>query len=160
MEVDKESRMKIAVFSGRFDPPHIGHVISIQKLADMHDIVIVPILNYQERFISPESAQGVFVSVFEHLHTSSLVKFVINCTHFARITLLGFDILLKECGIDQSVNNVIYYAGNNEVLENMMRIGVRCEYLNRSIDEIYTGTKIKTELTKVLNNEERNPQSF
>lgn len=151
--------MKVAVFSGRFDPPHIGHVMSIQKLADTHDIVIVPVLDYCNRLITAESAYDVFNSVFEHLHTIGKVIFIVNTTHFAKITYEKYRMLLRDCGIDDAINDVVYYAGNNEVLENMRRVGVRCEYLNRSIDEIYTGTKIKSELIKTLNSDSEEQNS-
>jgi hypothetical protein len=148
--------MKVAVFSGRFDPPHIGHIMSIHKLSTSNDIVIIPILDYCDRFISSESACEVFNSVFEHYQSHSLIIFLINFIHFAKITAKEYDDLLKQCGIDQGINDVTYYAGNKEVLDNFNAMGINCVYLDRSMDEVYTGTKIR----EAVNGKQDNPKNI
>lgn len=152
--------MKVAVFSGRFDPPHIGHVMSIHKLSTSHDIVIIPILDYADRFISAESAFEVFNSVFEHYQSHSLIIFLINNIHFSKITEVEYNDLLKQCGIDQSINDVIYYAGNKEVLDNFIGMGIKATYLKRSMDEFYAGVEIRSELTKEKSESEQRTGSI
>ena len=45
--------MRVAIFSGRFDPPHIGHVLTKIKIAKEYEFLIVPILDYPDRFLRP-----------------------------------------------------------------------------------------------------------
>lgn len=131
--------MKIAVFSGRFDPPHLGHAITILKLCESHDIVLIPVLDYDNRWIEA----GEAVRILKKVTLDSKIRYNVNLVHFGKISAHDYNQLLKREGVDQSLNNVIYYSGNVEVLSHMKEIGVKCEYIERSFDEMYSSTIIK-----------------
>lgn len=134
--------MKIAVFSGRFDPPHLGHLITMVKLSNDHDIVIVPVLSYDDRLVDAATAIETMKRVTKALNNNK-VRFSINIVHFAKISAGDYGRLLRREGVDQSINEVIYYSGNHEVLNHMNDIGVKNKFIERSFDEYYSSTIIK-----------------
>lgn len=42
--------MKIILFSGRFDRPHLGHLVTIARLGQKFDKVIICILDYKNQY--------------------------------------------------------------------------------------------------------------
>ena len=54
---------EVAVFSGKFSPPHTGHILSILKIAKEYDCIIVPILDYPHRFVEAEIVKNIFDTI-------------------------------------------------------------------------------------------------
>jgi len=145
-----ENRMKVGVFSGRFDPPNAGHFMTIASLMQTYDRLIVPILDYKERF---GCSAAMAKKIFEHHFTQVLspvcrnkVEFVVNDVHFGMITVHQFIALLEDCGT--SVMDVTYLAGNEDVLAHMKAIGIPSEYVPRVAIEglnpyVFESTKIR-----------------
>src|SRR4030042_326658 len=135
--------MNIAVFSGRFDVCHLGHIVTIVRLSETHDVVIVPVLSYPDRFISARDSIDIMMRVTNSICTRSIIKYVINSIHFSTISSAEYASLLRTEGIDISINCVTYYSGNKEVLGHMDKIGIRSLYVDRSYDKFFSSTIIK-----------------
>jgi len=115
----KSDKDKIVLFSGRFDPPHIGHLCTIIKLAQKYGVVKVPILDHPERRFPVIYCKKMIEDVLNK--TKLDVKFSVNNIHFGRIT--------KE-EIDKYKPFDLYISGNLAVLRHVETIGIPCEYVD------------------------------
>jgi nicotinamide mononucleotide adenylyltransferase len=146
----KSEPNKTAIFSGRFDPPHLGHLHTILNIAKVYGRVLVVILDYPDREVcSADEARDIFNEIFDAMFpdtTRSTIQVVINDIHFAAISFAEYDTLLRNNGI--CLNHSIYLSGNTEVLENMKKVGIRCRYFARTDEYLYTGTEIRKQITE------------
>ncbi|MFA5166857.1 MAG: adenylyltransferase/cytidyltransferase family protein [Candidatus Paceibacterota bacterium] len=130
--------MKTAIFSGRFDPVHLGHVLTILKLLDRFDRVVVVILDYPEREgCTAQEAFDIFQSVFIHISSPRMITLIINKDHFATISREQYLDLIKTVGAKN--DGVVYVSGNRKVLDNFQHMDLPWEYIPRSRE--YSGTE-------------------
>jgi hypothetical protein len=139
---------KTGIFSGRFDPPHIGHLFTILKLASIYGKIVVVILDYPEReTCSAERARQLFDKLFHIIFPEisfSKIDIIVNSIHFGKITFSEYDLLLRNIGA--CYNHTVYLSGNDEVLKHMNNEQIPYERVERSEEEIYTGTIIRKEM--------------
>ena len=110
--------LKFVLFSGRFDPPHLGHFRTIQLLARDYNVKVV-VLDYPEqRFPISYRLRVLRETVGEALGNVSVVS---NKTHFGKLTRPEWD----AYGCD------LYAAGNFEVLSHIEFMGIECIYVDR-----------------------------
>jgi len=133
--------MKTAIFSGRFDPVNLGHVITTHRLLEVYDKVIVVILDYPERTgCSAKDAYAMFHTVFGFGYIDSVIEFCINATHFGKIREFDLKRLLYYCKCD--MDNTDYVGGNKEVNKHIESLGViPVQYIPRT--PIYNSTEIR-----------------
>jgi len=118
MEVLKE---KVVVFSGRFDPPHPGHIATIIRLKNTFKEVKVVMLNYPERRFPVTYCLKVLA---ECLQLDPSVRFFYNETHFGKLTLEEWEDF-----------NADYYAGGNlSVLNHIEKMDIKTWYTERAFD--------------------------
>lgn len=145
-----QDKNKTAIFSGRFCPPHVGHILSILELARLYGKVAVIILDYPGReACSADEARDIFNKLFDLVFppiARQVIQVEVNDIHFAHISFAEYDALLRNIGC--CLNHTIYVSGNPEVLENMKKQMIKARYFARSDDYIYTGTKIRQEMRK------------
>jgi len=152
--------MKTAIFSGRFSPPNLGHVLTIQNILTKYNKVIVPILDYPDREgCSPYIAEALFKKVFSYLDYSWVfdgeksVKFIQNKEHFGKIAKDKLKTLLTNNGID-SFDKAIYTGGNPKVNKHIEKLGcIEVEYIPRTI--IYNSTTIRKKMAQGVSLEEQ-----
>jgi cytidyltransferase-like protein len=113
------------LFSGRFDPPHPGHIASILRLADKYDEVVVMMLDYPDRNFPIEYCGKVFSECIER----EKVKISVNKTHFGKISLEEWE--LFQCDL--------YAGGNLSVLRHVEKLGIKVHYLERAFE--YSASK-------------------
>jgi len=129
---------KVAIFSGRFSPIHIGHVLTILKLLDKYSSVVVVILDYEDRTLTADEVKSIVERIFEH-NSKGRVIAIVNNIHFAKITKKEYLSLLSD--FDINVNDAIYVSGNEEVLKNFDKLGIEHEHMPRSCG--FSGTEIR-----------------
>lgn len=117
-----------AVFIGKFQPPHIGHMITARKLADRYAHVIVAVTDGKPNIMSPESVLNLFEEVlgnesFSYEHIKGAVD-----EGTAKFSF-DFDIIC---------------SGNPLVLDLLKKQGHKVEFIERSSDDYFTGTSIRT----------------
>jgi hypothetical protein len=74
----------------------------------------------------------------------SKVEVVINHIHFGTITQREYTELLIRLKV--SYDHAIYLSGNPDVIANFQRRMIPCRFVERSNDDIYTGTEIRKQL--------------
>jgi len=105
----------IALFSGRLDRPHPGHIITIQRLGQIYEKVIVCILDYPGQKYPISYRKGVIQEALQHSKGEYLV--LSNKTHFGKITNS------ELCEINDIEEWNVYVNANEEVLEHIDKLG-------------------------------------
>ena len=138
---------KIALFSGRFDPVHLGHILTIGKLLQKYKKVIVCILDYPGREFCDI---GLVKEIFKNFvklwaYDTRRVRVASNTTHFAYIELSEIKDICGQAWCD--IDNVVYVGGNELVNKHIKELGFPVEYYERSY--FYNASSIRgTKLVK------------
>lgn len=144
-DISGKQEYKTAVFSGRFDPPHIGHILTIMDIMRQYSKVVVVVLDRSSREVcNAMEAAEIFNLIFDHILpriARTKVDVIVNHIHFAEITYSEYDLFLRNIGACS--NHTVYLSGNQDVLRNMNKQQIRNRYITRSMDRIYEGTKIR-----------------
>lgn len=151
--MENSTIIKIGVFSGRFDPPNLGHFMTISKLIQSTNFMLIPILDYKERIACTAiEAKKIFeycFNLFLPSFSCNKIKFIICNKHFGEIKRIEFINLMETCGI--GYKDIIYYSGNTDVLSHMKSLFVKTEFVPRvdipDIDQfIFESTKIREKM--------------
>jgi nicotinamide mononucleotide adenylyltransferase len=157
---------KIAIFSGRFDPPTTGHLIAISDLAAEYMRVYVVVLDYPEREgCVARIARAIIKHHFDRVLcdiSRDKVVVIINTVHFGKMTRSIFNAMLKG---NEICGPVEYVSGNQAVLKTMRKI-CDCRYLTRR--KIKSGKSIESKVdmesiysaTRVRNRMQRNKKNI
>ena len=142
---------KIALFSGKFDPVHLGHILTGGKLLQKYKKVIVCILDYPGREFCDIGLVKEIFKTFVKLwaHDSRRIEIVSNKTHFAYIELSEIKEICDRLWCSVNINDVVYVGGNIEVNKHIKELGFPVEYIYRSY--FYNATSIRG--TKLVNKE-------
>ena len=124
---------KIGLFSGRFDPVHTGHIVSLLRLTKRYRKLIIVILWYKNRRYPACLSKQIIEEVFSYVPYCD-VKVYINRTHFGKITKNEMDSFGQY---DE------YIAGNFKVLEHMESMGIPTYYTDRAYLYRATNTILK-----------------
>lgn len=129
--------MTIAVFPGRFQPPHLGHILTLMKIYDSYDKIIIAVTNYtydgRKPHVLPHShVKQVLEAIFQHLPKIEVV-----------LTDEGFPV---RQAFDDLPNFDVVVTGNNKTIENMRVLGVRVEFVPRSYGVGYSGEELREKL--------------
>lgn len=120
-----------ALISGRFDPPHCGHIRTIQKLGERFALVVVVVLDDD----TEDSPAWYRMMVLRDILDSSDGHYnvISNRTHFSKIT--REEIESYRCDV---------YCGGNDEVNRHIRIGLRfpVEELKRSYGYSATAYRI------------------
>ena len=65
--------MKIAFFPGKFQPVHLGHIVTLMSIYNEYDKIIVGITEDKPDIISQEERKSIFESVLKYLPKFEIV---------------------------------------------------------------------------------------
>ncbi|NQU87008.1 MAG: adenylyltransferase/cytidyltransferase family protein [Mariniphaga sp.] len=122
--------MKIAFFPGKFQPVHLGHIISIMEIYEDYDKIIIGITEDNPKILSFEERRDIFQVVFKYLD---------------KFEYFYFDGILSE--INNSIllpKYDICVSGNIVVIKKMNELGFSTRYLERSKGLYYSGTELRS----------------
>jgi len=120
----------IAFFPGKFQPPHLGHVLTIMSVYDLYDEIIIGITD-DGPFICPRPyTKEVFEKVFRFLPKVRIVLIDgILCDKKSLLGLPRFNVLL---------------SGNPDVIDWAIKHNANCENIPRSEGLGFSGTGIRS----------------
>ena len=135
----KEStKAKIALFSGRYDRVHLGHIISLQRLAQKYAMVLVVILDYPEQQYSIKYRTQMLCECLSMCKGTFQV--VVNKEHFGKITKEE----LEKFRFD------VYCSGNHQCLKHIEDLGYEVEFVERAYDYQATDDRKWQQIKEVL----------
>jgi len=147
---------EIGIFSGRFDPPHLGHVMTIIKLSCIMDRLFVFVLNHPSRNVCPsDSSAAILKFVFQKLVDDGRVVIVLHPQHFGLITKPDWEKILSDLAIPP--NKVMYYSGNPDVLKITRSCGILSQFVQRSFDWMYSGTIVRAGINNTSRTQKEKP---
>jgi len=123
-------KKEVVLFSGRFDPPHPGHIAQVMRLLEKYSRVQVVVLDHPDRRFPITYVKMVFNEVLGT--KKNPVEVLSHSTHFAQITLDE----LKAFKCD------VYASGNLQVLKHVEHLGFPCTYVERAFD--YAASKYQS----------------
>jgi len=128
--------MRIAFFPGKFQPVHLGHIITLMKLYNKFDRIIIGITEDKPEVLTQEERKKLFNSVLKHLSKFEivLIKGTIAGSKSAD-NLPDFDICL---------------TGNQKVIDTLNKLGLKSKFIKRSRGIGHSGTDLRG-LTKENN---------
>ena len=130
-------------FLGKFQPPHLGHVLTFNRLKQAHQIDLRIMVTLGESdFTNYSNIKTIFTEALNLPET--------------HISASKGSIELGT--IEGLPKNATYYTGNERVVKLLREKGYTCEYASRSWDEYYTGTGIRTYHTNIFSPKNEKPQ--
>lgn len=117
--------MTTALFLGRFQPPHVGHLLTIKKLSSKYDKLIVGVTECEPSVMPVENV----ITILEMLLELENVEFIQVSGSVEGGTAV-FDFDFDVC-----------CSGNPAVLDIMKSKGFGIEFVERALDTIFSGTK-------------------
>lgn len=126
-----DSVKKSAVYVGRFNPIHVGHVSIIEKMLELYSpdntLVIIGSSNTPQslrHFFSYEERRSLIKKIFPDIRLVGLPDYADDKTW-----LYALNDILKLANID--VNNTIFFGGSNEDIRFFNDAGYNVEIVNR-----------------------------
>jgi len=124
----------IALFPGRFDPVHLGHILTIMRLYDKFDKIIVAITEddysgTKSRITSIEEREKTLKDVFKYLPKVEVVY-------------VGIGLRIRETWDDLPKFDVVI-TGNPEVFEHCAKAKIPVKFCERSQGLGYSGTELR-----------------
>lgn len=117
---------KLAFFPGKFQPPHIGHVLTISKLLKSYNIII-GISPDKPRVASQHEVKDTFKTIF----CDRVQYFIFN------------DVLTNYTSISQFPKFDVLLTGNNNVINWAKKLKVSVKKISRSECVGASGTGIR-----------------
>ncbi len=121
--------MLTAIFLGKFQPPHLGHIRTILKIAKEYEKVIISITKGSQKIIEYIEVKKIFQEIFEDNKNISVE--IIEGTieeNTANLGKYSFDIVI---------------SGNHKVLKILSEKGYKTLFWNRTEGVGYSGSEIR-----------------
>lgn len=117
--------MTTALFLGRFQPPHVGHLLTIRSLASRYKKLLVGVTEGQPSVMPVPNV----IELLQRLLPDDHIEF-----HHVTGSVEGGTAII-DCDFD------VCCSGNQAVLDIMKAKGYQTEFTQRSHDHIYSGTQ-------------------
>ena len=119
---------KIALFPGRFQPPHLGHVITIMRIYPIYDEIIVAVSDYtycgkRKRVLSTRKIIQILEKLFVHLPK-------------IRVKSIGRGVIERR-SYDDLPHFDYVVSGNMEALKAAEKAGFKTRHVPRAKDLPY-----------------------
>jgi len=128
----KNKNNLIALFPGKFQPPHLGHVLTILRINSNYDKVVVAITEDKPEVMSQLKRKQIFNEVFKGYPNIKIIT--------VKGTIEGCNSLIHLPNFDVCI------SGNKKVIKKIREFGKKAKFTKRSFSELYSGTKIRRKL--------------
>lgn len=135
----------IAFFPGKFQPPHLGHILTLKRLAREYDKIFVGITGDSPQVMPATEVAKIFAEVLEGKSfeiltikgkltekTPKELKNDINST-IPNIKNFNFDVLI---------------SGNKEVIDWGLKNGLTVRFFPRAEGPFFSGTELREQMKR------------
>lgn len=129
-----ESSKLVAIMPGRFQPPHIGHVLTI--------VGIYPLYNKIYVAVTGDTYEGTKKPVMKACEVKEILERIFAFMPKIEVIYGGKGFRTRDIFYDLPKFDVVL-TGNKEVLKNMAINKVRAKYVVRSEGVGWSGTEIR-----------------
>jgi nicotinamide mononucleotide adenylyltransferase len=120
----------IALFPGKFQPPHVGHIITVVRIYDEYKKIIVGVTEDGPIVMAQNDRVEMLRELFKYMDKVSVIPLSGVLSEYEDSSLLPmFDICL---------------SGNQKVVEKIRSFGMMAEHIDRSKGIGFSGTEIRT----------------
>ncbi len=135
-----------AIFLGKFQPPHLGHIRTILRIAKSYKKVIIGITKEKSKILEYDEIKNIFDEVFEQYQNISteIIEGTIE-SETSDLSKYDFDIIL---------------SGNKKVISLLNKKRYKTEFYPRIEGLGYSGSELRAILNKQLNNSHNNKNLF
>jgi len=110
--------MKTAFFPGKFQPVHLGHIITLMQLYDEYDKIIIGITEDTPAVLTQEERKKIFYKVLKHL------------PKFEIVLIKG--VIVGSTSLDNLPSFDICITGNYNVIDTLNKLGYKTKFIDRS----------------------------
>lgn len=127
----------IAIFSGRFQPPHLGHIITLMKLYPLFDEIIIAITEY--------TWGGTKMPVISVKYVKEILEAVFRNLPKYRVIIAG-KAMIERTSFDDLPKFDILVTGDLKVIKRLEEIGMKYMFVSRTEGVGYCGTELREAL--------------
>lgn len=120
----------IAFFPGKFQPPHLGHILTIVNIYNQYEKIIVGVTDGGPSILNKKIRIEMLENAFRY------------CDKIKVSSIKG--ILTKYEDIEGLPKFDVCISGNPEVIEKMESLGIKTKYISRSEGPGFSGTEIRS----------------
>lgn len=124
----------IAIFPGRFQPPHVGHILTIVGIYPLYDKIFVA--------VTGDTYEGTKMPVMKAVEVKEILERIFAFMPKIKVIYGGTGFRIREYFYDLPKFDIVL-TGNKEVLKNMAINKVRAKYVARSEGVGWNGTEIR-----------------
>ena len=120
----------IALFPGKFQPLHLGHIVTIRRLQKTYEKVIV-LVTKDGSYMSQEEIVNTLKEVLPEVEVATISGRLVDRTRFSlkrQLRNLHFDIIV---------------SGNNDVIDWALKVDIPSCYYPRSTGPLFSGTELR-----------------
>ncbi len=116
-------KMTVAIFPGRFQPPHLGHVLTLMRIYPLYSEIIIAVSTYtyggtKKHVMRQREVRDILENVFKHLP-----KY--------RVIIIGKGFLERDSYDDLPKFDVVV-TGNMQLLNKLEKLNIKNRHLPRS----------------------------
>lgn len=122
--------MATVFFPGKFQPVHLGHVLTLMSFYETYDKIIIGVTEDGPDVLTQDEIKDVFEKVFKYLPKFEVV--LINGT------------ITNSNNLDHLPKFDLCLTGNKDVIRTLRNLGLNVEFMDRSEGLGFSGTDIRS----------------
>ena len=121
----------IALFLGKFQPPHLGHVLTLMKLYPQYDEILIGVSDYGPQVMEYKQIERIFNAVFRHLKKYRVIPVegsVTENTIYPFLATIDYDVIV---------------TANKKTYNTLKKQNIETRYVRRSGGTWNSGTFLR-----------------
>ncbi len=129
-----KERKQVALFSGRFQPPHLGHVITLMKLYPLYDEIIMAITEY--------TWGGTKMPVLSVKYVKEILEAVFKNIPKYRV-IVSSKAMIERTSFDDLPRFDVIVTGDLKLIKHLEKVGMEYRFIPRTEGVGYSGTELR-----------------
>ena len=113
----------IAIFPGRFQPPHIGHILTLMRMYPLYDEIIIA--------VSTNTYGGTKMHVMRQKEVKAILERVFKHLPKYRVIIIGRG-FLERSNYDDLPKFDVVVTGNMQLMDKLEKLNIKSRHQPRS----------------------------